>query len=163
MKYFTNIDNLFRSMIRSVTNAPQVYKMQIQEKNYKVQLVKANGDADIARKELTDFLVKKRSSFPRLFFLSNEELIDIFGRSDDLIEMLMDGQQLTFLQNLFEGIDMLQVSSSKRLEGMTSKLGEYVDFSTSIPTTGVFPEKWLKALENRIALELKRNLFYCYE
>ena len=150
-------------MIRSVTNAPQVYKMQIQEKNYKVQLVKANGDADIARKELTDFLVKKRSSFPRLFFLSNEELIDIFGRSDDLIEMLMDGQQLTFLQNLFEGIDMLQVSSSKRLEGMTSKLGEYVDFSTSIPTTGVFPEKWLKALENRIALELKRNLFYCYE
>jgi hypothetical protein len=77
--------------------------------------------------------------------------------------MLMDGQQLTFLQNLFEGIDMLQVSSSKRLEGMTSKLGEYVDFSTSIPTTGVFPEKWLKALENRIALELKRNLFYCYE
>jgi hypothetical protein len=137
--------------------------MQIQEKNYKVQLVKANGDADIARKELTDFLVKKRSSFPRLFFLSNEELIDIFGRSDDLIEMLMDGQQLTFLQNLFEGIDMLQVSSSKRLEGMTSKLGEYVDFSTSIPTTGVFPEKWLKALENRIALELKRNLFYCYE
>jgi hypothetical protein len=40
---------------------------------------------------LTDFLVKKRASFPRLFFLSNEELIDIFGRSDDLIDMLMEG------------------------------------------------------------------------
>ena len=58
---------------------------------------------------------------------------------------------------------MLQVSSSKRLEGMSSKLGEQIDFSTSIPTTGVFPEKWLKNLESRIALELKRNLFFCFE
>ena len=91
MKYFTNIDGLYRSMIKSIVNQPQVYKMQQPEKNYKVQLVKANGDADTARKELTEFLVKKRASFPRLFFLSNEELIDIFGRSDDLIDMLMEG------------------------------------------------------------------------
>lgn len=128
-----------------------------------MQLVKANGDADTARKELTEFLVKKRASFPRLFFLSNEELIDIFGRSDDLIDMLMEGQQLTFLQNLFEGIDMLQVSSSKRLEGMSSKLGEQVEFTSSIVTAGVFPEKWLKNLEKQIEKDLKRNLFFCYE
>ena len=63
--------------------------MQVPEKNYKVQLVKANSDAETARKELTDFLVKKRSSFPRLFFLSNEELIDIYGRSDELIDELI--------------------------------------------------------------------------
>ena len=28
MKYFTNIDGLYRSMIKSIVNQPQVYKMQ---------------------------------------------------------------------------------------------------------------------------------------
>jgi hypothetical protein len=46
---------------------------------------------------------------------------------------------------------------------MSSKMGEQIDFTTSIPTSGVFPEKWLRNLELRIALELKRNVFFCFE
>ena len=137
--------------------------MQVPEKNYKVQLVKANSDAETARKELTDFLVKKRSSFPRLFFLSNEELIDIYGRSDELIDELIQGKQLTFLQNLFEGIDMLEVSQTRKICGMTSKLGETIEFTNPINTAGVFPEKWLRQLETTISAEIRRNLFFCYE
>lgn len=105
MKYFQQIDTLFRSMIKSISNTPQVYRMANTEKNYLVNLRKANSDADIAREGLSKFLLDKRDAFPRLYFLSNEELIDIYGRSDDLIDMIIDGKALTFLQNLFEGID----------------------------------------------------------
>jgi hypothetical protein len=42
--------------------------------------MKNNQDCEIIRSGLTDYLEKKRGKFPRLFFLSNEELIDIFGK-----------------------------------------------------------------------------------
>jgi hypothetical protein len=34
------------------------------------------------RSGLGGFLERKRGKFPRLFFLSNEELVDIFGKGN---------------------------------------------------------------------------------
>jgi hypothetical protein len=51
-------------------------------------------------------LERKRGKFPRLFFLSNEELIDIFGLGNDLVEMIIEGEASSaFITSLFEGID----------------------------------------------------------
>jgi hypothetical protein len=37
-----------------------------------------------------DYLERKRGQFARLFFLSNEELIDIFGKGNDLVEFMLE-------------------------------------------------------------------------
>jgi hypothetical protein len=44
--------------------------------------MKCNGDCEHIRGGLMEFLERKRGKFPRLFFLSNEELIDIFGKGN---------------------------------------------------------------------------------
>jgi hypothetical protein len=95
------------------------------EKGYLASLSKANGDSDNARSALGDFLLSKRDTFPRLYFLSNEELIDIYGRADDLIDMLMAGQSLTFLQHLVEGVDQLEIDEiTRKITGIWSSQGE---------------------------------------
>ena len=138
--------------------------MSNQEKNYLINLRKANSDAEIAREGLSKFLLDKRDAFPRLYFLSNEELIDIYGRSDDLIDMIIEGHALTFLQNLFEGIDQLAIDeSTRKIEGLWSKQGEYIEFNKLVETHGIFPDKWLRNLEKEVGNELKHQLWITYE
>lgn len=68
-------------------------------------LMKNNQDCEIIRSGLLEFLERKRGKFPRLFFLSNEELIDIFGKGDSLVESMLEGESKGFITNLFEGVD----------------------------------------------------------
>jgi hypothetical protein len=53
--------------------------------------MKNNIECEIIRNGLIAFLERKRGKFPRLFFLSNEELVDIFGKGVELIEEMLDG------------------------------------------------------------------------
>lgn len=69
---------------------------------------KANQDSDTIKAGLTEFLEKKRGKFPRLFFLSNEELIDIFGKGPDLIDSIIEDESKSFINNIFEGIDLVR-------------------------------------------------------
>jgi hypothetical protein len=70
--------------------------------------MKANQDCENIRSGLMEHLEKKRGKFPRLFFLSNEELIDIFGRGPDLVESIVEGYgSSSFITNLFEGVESL--------------------------------------------------------
>ena len=97
--------------------------------NFLQLLKKMNIDSDQIRAGLNVFLEQKRDSFPRLFFISNEELIDLFGKADKIIDQLARGIPQAFLSQLFEGIEKLKVeTSSKRLVGMASKMGEVVPF-----------------------------------
>ena len=81
VKQFHNLDMMFKMIIKSIVAAPQVYKIS-QRENFLNILKKMNQDSDTVRAGLSVFMDNKRDSFPRLFFISNEELIDLFGRAD---------------------------------------------------------------------------------
>lgn len=56
-----------------------------------MQTRKCNADADIIRDGLNRFLEMKRQAFPRLYFLSNEELFDIYGKQEFLMKEMLQG------------------------------------------------------------------------
>ena len=112
---------------------------------------------------MNDFLEKKRVAFPRLYFISNEELIDVFGRCDDVITDLINGKPLAFLTNLFEGIEIVKVNSTNRkIVAMCSKSGEEVPLIKPVPTQGVSPEVWLKQLKSVMISSLRDQIFLTY-
>lgn len=74
-----------------------------------------------------DYLEKKRGQFARLFFLSNEELIDIFGKGADLIESMLEEGSKGFITTIFEGIDQVRINEHDLfLTHMIAKDGEEV-------------------------------------
>jgi dynein heavy chain, axonemal len=105
---------------------PQVYKITARDGFLNV-LVRANQDCDLIRSGLGGFLERKRGKFPRMFFLSNEELVEIFGKGFNLIGTMIETGEQTFIPTLFEGIDRLKLDeTTQEILGMQSKQMEYV-------------------------------------
>ena len=162
LKLFSNLDNTYKLTMRGILAAPQVFRIA-QREGFLTTLKKQNTDAETVRSGLHIFLGMKRDTFPRLYFISNEELIDIFGRADEIIDHLVQGRSQAFLQSLFEGVDSLRVNPQARsINGMCSKLGELIPFQKSVNTMGS-PEQWLQQLEKAMVNEMKYQVFYSYE
>jgi len=77
-KFFLQVQALYTSATQAFQATPQVYRIS-QRENFLTMLVKNNQECEAIRAGLAGLLERKRGKFPRLFFLSNEELIDIFG------------------------------------------------------------------------------------
>jgi len=87
----------------------------------------------------------KRQSFPRLYFLSNEELFDIFGKQEVIMKEMLAGYGKSFLQTLFEGIEDLKIDpESLMIVGFKSRHEEYIRLLQKIKTVNCGPDYWLE-------------------
>lgn len=111
-KLFYGIDSNYKVTIKHFTQVPQIYRVHYKEQQL-TSLQKSNQDCEFIRQGLQRFLEVKRDFFPRMFFLSNEEMIEIFGKGDQLIESLIKEQTSAFVTHLFEGIDKFIFNSDK--------------------------------------------------
>ena len=104
---------------------------------------------------------RKRGKYPRLFFLSNEELIEIFGRGAGLVGSMLNGENQGFISNLFEGVDHVIFSDSKEQEitHITSKDGEQVLLVKDVPALGMTVDTWLGNLDASMINTVKDSLF----
>lgn len=85
-----------------------------------------NKELDLLEKKLISYLDSKRTNFPRFYFVSNDDLIDILagGRSAERLQ--------PHLSKLFEALKKLNGSSiDTAVEGFTSPEGEVVVFPPS--------------------------------
>ena len=82
---------------------------------------------DEVQKKLDDYMEVKRGAFPRFYFLSNDELIDILANSTDLDKI----QQ--HLKTCFDNIVSLKIDESE-VCGMNSGEKEFVEFKRPIKT-----------------------------
>ena len=101
-------------------------------KGFDKTLEEMNERLEYIQKNLNDFLKMKRKRFPRFFFLSNEDLLEIMGQSKDLTPMNKH------VKKRFEGIAHLQISKqsnkakSQQIIGFSAPDSEETSLTTPI-------------------------------
>lgn len=79
---YASVDSVWKKVMAQIKQNPKVLVVNGQEKLLK-QLTECNKVLEVIIKGLTEYLEKKRATFPRFYFLSNEELLDILSQAKD--------------------------------------------------------------------------------
>ncbi|KAI4504209.1 hypothetical protein M0802_000680 [Mischocyttarus mexicanus] len=121
-------------------------------------LSKLNSKLEALQRALEQYLETKRYVFPRFYFISNDDLLEILAnsRKPDLIQ--------PHIKKLFENIKFLTFGKSlagKPLaNGMNSNDGEYVQFVHPVLLEGQV-ENWLCNIEEAMRESLRELLKQC--
>ena len=107
-------------------------------------LNKTSETLDVIEKHLEDYLEVKRGLFPRFYFISNDELLEILAKSQnvDIVQK--------HLPKLFENVNRLDLRNEGRLHvvaGMISGEGENVSFNKSSLQARGNVENWLDSVQ----------------
>lgn len=115
------------------------------------QMKEILGGLVLCEKALNGYLETKRLIYPRFYFISSVDLLDILSNSSD------PSVVCRHLTKLYDSIKQLKYHfNSKRALGMCSKdHNEYVAFSTECDCSGKV-ESWLNDLTNTMRSTLKQ-------
>ncbi|KAH1026251.1 hypothetical protein HUJ05_010798 [Dendroctonus ponderosae] len=149
-RHFKTVDRVWRSVQAHTVKDTHVL-VATEYKNMLPLLRENNRLLDEIQKGLNDYLEKKRLFFPRFFFLSNDELLEILSETKDPLRVQ------PHLKKCFEGIYALDFTKDEEVIGMVSAEKERVTLSSKIIPAEAkgMVEKWLILVESVMIQSLK--------
>lgn len=150
---FTNINAEYLAIMKKVFKSPYVLDV-LQIPEALKQLEKLLDSLSKLQKALGEYLERERSSFPRFYFVGDEDLLEILGNSKDILRVVKH------LKKMFAGLSTLSFDEDiTRIEKMCSREGEEVPFSTPIILKD-YPKinDWLTKLESQMQTSLAELL-----
>ncbi|KAG2123592.1 dynein heavy chain and region D6 of dynein motor-domain-containing protein [Suillus clintonianus] len=146
---FQNINAEFLTVMKKVYKSPFVIDvMNIQ--GIQKSLERLADLLNKIQKALGEYLERERSSFPRFYFVGDEDLLEIIGNSKDIVRIMKH------LKKMFAGISTIKLDEDlTQIQGMASREGEEVKFSEPVLLKD-FPKinDWLAKLESMMRLSL---------
>ncbi|XP_041836448.1 dynein heavy chain 1, axonemal isoform X2 [Melanotaenia boesemani] len=103
------------------------------------------------KKGLSVYLMKKRGSFPRLYFLSDNELLEILSKAKNPTAVQ------PYLSKCFENIAQLNFQTDLQITHVCSREGEEVELFLPVCPTGNV-EDWLRDVEISIRATLREDI-----
>jgi len=156
-KMFKDVDSSFKSMMNKINATPKVLEFTKNKKLLDL-LKECHQKLEEVQKGLNAYLEEKRNNFPRFYFLSNDELLEILSETKDPLRVQ------PHLKKCFEGIQKLRFDEEKKIFGMYSSEGEYVPFITCIDTSVHLGkvDEWLLITEKFMQESVKNTLLQAY-
>ncbi|CUT98907.1 dynein heavy chain [Echinococcus multilocularis] len=148
---FGVVDVLWREIMAEAAKNPSCLVATAQRDMLR-RLTDGNYLLEEIQKGLNDYLEKKRLFFPRFFFLSNDELLEILSETKDPLRVQ------PHLKKCFEGISALNFTDQQEIIGMMSSEGEMVPFVTKIYPAKAkgMVEKWLLQVEEMMVQSIRK-------
>ena len=150
---FANINTEFLTVMKKVYKSPFVVDvMNIQ--GIQKSLERLADLLNKIQKALGEYLERERASFPRFYFVGDEDLLEIIGNSKDILRIMKH------LKKMFAGVSTVMLDEDlTQIQGMASREGEEVTFRDPILLKD-FPKinDWLAKIESEMRVSLAQLL-----
>ncbi|ODM99586.1 Dynein heavy chain 7, axonemal [Orchesella cincta] len=150
-RMFKKVDATWRSIMSDLSSGSVNAVEMASKPGLYEKLLDLTALQDKIMRGLNAYLEKKRLYFPRFFFLSNDEMLEILAETKD------PNRVQPHLKKCFEGINRLQLDGDLVIHAMFSAEGERVMFSRPVDTLEAkgCVEKWLLNVEKTMIQSLK--------
>nr|XP_050853938.1 dynein axonemal heavy chain 12-like isoform X4 [Vespula vulgaris] len=154
---FVQVDGIFRNAMQAVKR-----DRRVRETAGSVGLLEAMKEAnammETVNEGISNYLEKKRLFFPRFFFLSNDDMLEILSETKDPLRVQ------PHLKKCFEGINKLGFNEFLEIYSMISDQREEIMFQGRISTEAAHGcvEKWLIQVEEYMLKSVRYETLMSY-
>ncbi|KAL3472098.1 dynein heavy chain, cytoplasmic [Aspergillus californicus] len=149
---FQNINTEFHAVMKKVYKTPYILDV-LAISGVQKSLERLADLLNKIQKALGEYLERERVSFPRFYFVGDEDLLEIIGNSNNVLRVAKH------FKKMFAGLSGVLMDDDNNIIGLTSKEGEEVRLKKEVNLVKT-PRinEWLSALENNMKTTLAELL-----